>query len=160
MSVTSSFAATVEYLDRSASDGYGSSSVAFGPSSFSASYQAGTGAGQVDRAWYELRTLTDDSMTYTLSALPDGQSLGHGRRLLAWIVDPLGTAGSATIGPGAINGWTNGLGGPIPLTPGSGHVFNWADAGAPAVAASANDRITITVVGTLRYLIEVEGTST
>jgi hypothetical protein len=116
----------------------------------------GTGNNEANRAYRDYRTLTDASITYTLSALPEEQ--GVTKQKFLFISVKSDSTGTLAVAPGATNGWP-GLTIGRPLVPGSIVIISWPTAAGAAVVGGATDTITFTAVGTVTFLAVMIGVS-
>jgi hypothetical protein len=125
---------------------------------YRADYDSGTDDSQIEAAFSDVQTLMNASVDYDLSALPGGKSFSRIKGWTLEVLSPVGTVGYGSVGPGSSHGWFAGMGGAFPINPMSVLSGQWPeDAYSPVVTPGSNERITVTVVGTLQYLLTITG---
>lgn len=159
MPVTSKLNLQSSYNNVSQSDANGSTVDQFSLANFQQNFASGTAASQVDRAFRDTTTLVSTTKTYTLSALPGSIAMIKVRKLLIYVTSAIGSGATGILTFGSSNGWTNGIGGPITLLPGSIVLLTWPALAGAAVVSGSNDQFKITSTGTLAYTLSIEGTS-
>lgn len=125
------------------------------------SFQSGSLANQINNTWSVKNTLTSSAATYTMSALsgPGGSSVDFALVRKFWVHN-LATADGNTIvvTPGSSHGWVAAFGtGGVTIPAGGCALFVAPSLIAYPVVATTTDEITVTITGTVPYIIILEG---